>query len=169
MPRLLIHETGIHFVDVFRYLLGEPEWVSADLRRRNPARRGGDAGIFNLGVGDGVRAGFDGNRLADLSAANRRLVMGEGLVEGSSATLTLDGEGGLRRRANGENDGAALAVAIRSDRFGGGCVEALQSHVVAHLRDGGPAENTGRAYLRNMEIVEAIYRAAETGCREALA
>lgn len=168
MPRLLVHETAVHFVDVFRYLLGEPEWVQADLRRLNPAIRGEDAGIFVMGFPDGVRALFDGNRLADHPAENRRLVMGEGAVEGSDATLTLTGDGTVRHRLHGRNDGVALPVPIRGDRFGGGCVEALQSHVLAHLREGAPAENTGRAYLRNMEIVEAIYRAAESGCREAL-
>ncbi|MEM8665369.1 MAG: Gfo/Idh/MocA family oxidoreductase, partial [Pseudomonadota bacterium] len=33
MPRFLVHETAIHFVDTFRYLFGEPETVYADLRR----------------------------------------------------------------------------------------------------------------------------------------
>ncbi|MEM1064906.1 MAG: Gfo/Idh/MocA family oxidoreductase, partial [Pseudomonadota bacterium] len=35
MPRLLIHETGVHFIDLFRWLFGEIESVYADLRRLN--------------------------------------------------------------------------------------------------------------------------------------
>ena len=37
MERFLVHETAIHFIDTFRYLLGEPESVYADLQRLNPA------------------------------------------------------------------------------------------------------------------------------------
>jgi len=40
----------------------------------------------------------------------------------------------------------------------GDSVHALQSHVVAHLRDGAPVENTAREYVRNIEIEQAIYR-----------
>jgi len=31
MKNFLIHETGVHFIDVFRYLFGEPQTLSADL------------------------------------------------------------------------------------------------------------------------------------------
>jgi predicted dehydrogenase len=45
MPRFLMHETGIHFVDVFRYLLGELDGViSADLRQLNESIAGEDSG-----------------------------------------------------------------------------------------------------------------------------
>ena len=46
MPEFLIRETGIHFVDVFRFLCGEVASVWSDLRRLNPAIQGEDAGIF---------------------------------------------------------------------------------------------------------------------------
>ncbi|MEM7565547.1 MAG: Gfo/Idh/MocA family oxidoreductase, partial [Pseudomonadota bacterium] len=36
MPRFLIHETAIHFVDTFRYLMGEVTAVYAQLNRLNP-------------------------------------------------------------------------------------------------------------------------------------
>jgi hypothetical protein len=47
-------------------------------------------------------------------------------------------------------------------------VRALQRHVVAHLQDGAPLENSGAAYLRNLEIEDAIYRSAASGQWEAL-
>jgi hypothetical protein len=43
-----------------------------------------------------------GNRLADHKAENRRLTMGEMLIEGSEGTLRLDGDGGLWLRSHGE-------------------------------------------------------------------
>src|SRR6185436_16129600 len=44
MPRLLVHETAIHWIDSFRYLMGEVVSVFASLRRINPAIAGEDAG-----------------------------------------------------------------------------------------------------------------------------
>jgi D-apiose dehydrogenase len=40
--------------------------------------------------------------------------------------------------------------------------------VLAHFQDGAPLENDGRAYLRNLEIEEAIYRSAASGRWQAL-
>jgi predicted dehydrogenase len=42
-------------------------------------------------------------------------------------------------------------------------VFATQAHIVAHLRDGEPLENSGRDYLRNLDIEEAVYRSSEEG------
>ena len=39
-PRLLIYETGIHFIDTFRYLLGEVAHVHAHIKRLNPVIKG---------------------------------------------------------------------------------------------------------------------------------
>ena len=44
MPRFLVHETAIHWVDTFRYLLGEPSAVFADLRPAEPGDRGRGCG-----------------------------------------------------------------------------------------------------------------------------
>ena len=44
MPKLLVFETGVHFIDVFRYLVGDVRQVYAVLRRRNPLIAGEDAG-----------------------------------------------------------------------------------------------------------------------------
>jgi predicted dehydrogenase len=169
MERFLVHETAVHLVDVFRFLLGEPLWVWADLRRLNPAIAGEDAGLIVLGFPGGVRALFDGNRLADHRARDRRLVMGEGLAEGAEGAITLDGDGRLAFRAHGANEAEPLALDFPADRFGGGCVSALQAHVVEALHQGRTPENTGRAYLANLRVVEAIYASAETGERVNLA
>ena len=46
MPRFFVFETGVHMIDVFRFLLGEVTGVFARLRRLNPAIRGEDAGLI---------------------------------------------------------------------------------------------------------------------------
>ena len=164
MPRFLIRETGIHFIDVFRFLLGEVESVFADLRRLNPAIAGEDAGTVLFRMQGGARAVFDGNRLADHVAQDRRLTMGEMLLEGSEAVLRLDGEGRLFLRRVGAAEEAPFAFAWSRQGFAGDSVRALQQHVVAHRAGAGPIENAGRAYLANLRTETAIYRAADSGC-----
>ena len=161
MPRFLVHETGIHMVDVFRFLAGEVTGVFARLRRLNPHIAGEDSGyvVFDFVSAAGI---LDGNRLADFPARNPRLTMGTLLVEGPKGRLRLDGDGGLWFKPHG---GEERPHAYRwEDRgYSGDCVHALQSHVVAHLRDGAPVENTAREYLRNVEIEQAIYRSNDEG------
>ncbi|MEM8699560.1 MAG: Gfo/Idh/MocA family oxidoreductase, partial [Pseudomonadota bacterium] len=165
MPRFLIHETGVHWIDTFRYLMGSPDWVWADLRRLNPAIAGEDAVIVVFGHRDGRRAVFDGNRLADHAASDLRRTMGVCLVEGTEAAMRLDGEGRLWRRAFGAETWEAVDFDAPRTGFGGDCVHALQSHVVAGLAGEVPFENLAGEYLAVIETEAAIYRAAETGQR----
>ncbi|MEM9044453.1 MAG: Gfo/Idh/MocA family oxidoreductase [Pseudomonadota bacterium] len=168
MPRFLIHETAVHWIDTFRFLLGEPNSVWADLRQLNPAIAGEDAGLIVFGYSNGCRAFFDGNRLADHAADNRRRTMGECLIEGSSLTAKLDGDGRIFTRPFGSNTWSQLEFEAPETGFGGDCVHALQSHVVAHLLTGSPLENEARSYLAVMKMEEAIYKSHETGQRIAI-
>ncbi|MEM6850000.1 MAG: Gfo/Idh/MocA family oxidoreductase [Pseudomonadota bacterium] len=165
MSRFLIHETAIHFIDTFRFLLGEPASVYADLRRLNPAIRGEDAGVMVFDFGSGVRALFDGNRLSDHVAENRRLTMGEMWLEGEKGTLHLSGDGDLSWRDFGSNAWAPHPYEWSRAGFAGNAVAALQSHVVAHLLDGAPAHNIGEDYLANLRVEDAVYRSAASGSR----
>ncbi len=162
MGRFLVHETAIHFIDTFRFLMGEATGVFARLRRLNPAIAGEDAGLILFDFAAGAAGCFDGNRLVDFPAANPRLTMGEMLLEGSAGRLRLDGDGGLWLKPL---HGAERAhdYAWSNTGFAGDAVARLQAHVVAHLQGGAPVENTARAYLRNLEIEEAAYRSAAEG------
>jgi D-apiose dehydrogenase len=157
MPRLLIHETAIHLIDVFRYLFGDAASVYASLARLNPVIAGEDAGIVLLDHANGVRALFDGNRLADNSAKNPRLTMGELSIEGSLGALRLDGDGGIFHRARGAKAETSLPYEWADLGPGGDSVGRFQNHVVRHMLDGTTPQNTGEAYLANLEIEEAIY------------
>ena len=163
MPRLLIHETAIHVIDTFRYLLGEVSGVTARLRRLNPAIAGEDAGLVLFDFTGGAAGVFDGNRLVDHAAQNRRLTLGEMWIEGEHAVLRLDGDGGLHLREHGSNDEAHWSHSWDNVGFAGDSVFAMQAHFLAHLSRGAAVENTGRDYLRNIEIEEAVYRSAEEG------
>ena len=160
MARFLVHETAIHLIDVFRYLMGEPEAVMARLVRLNPAIAGEDAGIILFEFPGQKRALFDGNRLVDHIADNRRLTMGELWAEGARGVIRLDGDGRLYHRPFASNAETEIVYAWNDKGFAGDSVLAFQQHVVDHLLDGKPIVNTAADYLRNLEIEEAVYRAS---------
>jgi predicted dehydrogenase len=162
MPRFLIHETGIHMIDVFRFLMGEIVGVSARLRKLNPVIAGEDSGLVIFDFEGGAAGLLDGNRLADFEADNTRLTMGEMLIEGAEGSIRLDGEARLWLRRRGQ---PAREHAYDWNRRGyaGDSVHALQAHVVAHLREGTPVENTGADYLQAVRVEEAVYRSHAEG------
>ncbi|MEO0360579.1 MAG: Gfo/Idh/MocA family oxidoreductase [Pseudomonadota bacterium] len=168
MPKLLIHETAIHWIDLFRAMFGEPAGVYADLRRLNPAIAGEDAGHFILDYDDGRRAHFDGNRLADHIAEDRRRSMGDMLVEGEAGALRLDGEGRIFLRDHGSNEEREHVFAWENRNFGGDCVYISCLKYLDSFRSGAPHPTEAAAYLANMRIEDAIYRSAEEGRRIAL-
>lgn len=163
MERFLIHETAIHLVDTFRYFFGEARAVYADLGRLNPVIAGEDSGLVVFDFAGGMRGVFDGNRLADHAADNRRRTMGEMWIEGSKGTLRLEGSGNLLLRRHKENIETPVDLAWTDTGFGGDCVYALQRHMVDHLTAGGAVENRVADYLPNLVLEEAIYRSAATG------
>lgn len=169
MPRFLVFETAIHLIDTFRYLVGEVTAVSARLRRINPAIAGEDAGYIVFEFASGATGLFDGNRLNDHVAQNPRRTMGECWLEGTGGVLRLDGDARLWWKPHQQAETEHVYDRGRDDTFGGGACDALQAHVVAHLRDGSPLENSGADYLVNMQVQEAVYASHEQGRRIELA
>jgi predicted dehydrogenase len=158
MPRLLVVETAIHWIDTFRFLMGEVHAVYARLRRINPVIAGEDAGYVVFEFAGGATGLFDGNRLNDHVAADPRRTMGEMWLEGEGGVLRLDGDGRLWWKPH---RGAEVEHAFDrgpTDTFGGGACERLQRHVVGHLAEGKPVENAAGDYLANLAVQEAVYR-----------
>ncbi len=160
MPRLLVHETGVHWIDTFRYMLGKPLSVYADLRTMNPVIAGEDAAYIVFEFEDNKRALFDGNRSLDHAATNHRTTLGECLVEGTAGTLTVSGDGSVHHRRFAETHWHTLLPASDWPGFGGDCVYALQSHVLTALSSGEIPENTAEEYLEVLEVEAAIYQSS---------
>ena len=163
MPRFLVRETAVHWVDTFRFLVGEPLAVFADLRRLNPVIAGEDAGYILFSYAGGVRAMFDGNRLLDHAAENTRCTMGEALIEGSEGTIDLRGDGSVHVRRFGDRVSREVLSPSAHEGFGGDCVYRLQNHVVQAVQGNIEFENIARDYLPVIEAENAIYASAEAG------
>jgi predicted dehydrogenase len=169
MPRLLVYETAIHWIDTFRFLMGEVDAVYARLRKLNPVIAGEDAGYIVFEHASGATGLFDGNRLNDHVASNPRRTMGEMWLEGSGGVLRLDGDARLWWKPHHGDETEHRYDQGQSDSFGGGTCEWLQRHVVSYLLNGAPLENTAREYLTNIKIQEAVYRSHQDGLRIELA
>lgn len=165
MPRFLLHETGVHLFDLFRWLFGDVTSVYADIQTLNPVIAGEDAGCVMLHHDSGVRSLFDGNRLADHATDNPRRTMGEMQIEGEAGCLRLFGDGRLRFRPFGQSEEETIPLTRPVDElsFGGGCVAALINHVLSAHQHGHVPENTAKEYLHVMEVNEGAYRSAASG------
>lgn len=161
-PRLLCFETGIHFLDTFRFLGGEVSSVYARLQKRNPAILGEDAAQVICGFVGGATAILDASRYNESEAADPRYTFGSVRLDGSAGHLELDPEGNLTLKPLGR-PALRLDYPHTREGFAGDCVYALQRHFVDRLLDGAPFESTGEDYLKSTALMEACYRSHSTG------
>lgn len=165
LPRFVLFETGIHYFDTIRFLLGPIAAVHCVTRRRNPRIRGEDAALVTLQLAEGVTVVYDADRVACTSRM-RPPVNGHVVIEGDAGTLRLDEQGAiyvLRRGESERHHHYAIPPGYR-----GGSAIAAQNHFVSCLRTGTTFETEGRDYLATERVVEACYRSAASGCTERL-
>lgn len=162
MPRFLVHEVFVHLFDTFRFLLGEVSGLHARIRRCNPVIAGEDAAVIVLEFAGGAVGLLDGNRLLDHPSDDPRMTGGTLQVEGTRASLRLDGFGRLFIRPHRGTEGEH-AYAWEARGFGGDAVFRTIAHLAAHLTRDAPTDHTGEKYLRNVALVEAAYRSAAEG------
>lgn len=163
MPRFLIFETGVHFVDTFRYLVGEIDGVYASLRRLNQEIAGEDAAIVFFEFAGGAQGIWDANRYNESNVADPRYTFGELLLEGSGGSIRLYLDGRLTVQPLGQPERDQVYEHGKRG-FGSDCVLATQSHFIECLQQQRPFETNGDSYLRTLEVQEAIYRSASDRC-----
>ena len=162
MPQFLVFETGVHFIDVYRYLGGEISQVFARLRRLNPAIQGEDCGVVLFDFASGGAGLWDADRYHEGTASNPRYTFGEFLLEGERGAIRIDGDGTIFRRALGAAETRHPYVPSRKG-FAGDSVAATFAHFVARLADGAPFETDGKDYLRTLAVQDAVYASARSG------
>jgi predicted dehydrogenase len=163
-PRLLVYETGVHFIDTFRYLAGEITRVTAWLRRLNPVIVGEDCGLLVFEFANGALGQWDANRYNEPSCPlpEARYTFGEFLVEGSGGSLRLHLDGRLVHQALGSEE---KEVDYKHERrgFAGDCCYFTQRHFTDQMLNDAPFETSGEDYLETMAVQEAVYQSAEQG------
>lgn len=159
MPRLLIHETGVHFVDTFRFLGGEVQSCCADLKRLNPAIAGEDAGVMTLRLDSGATATWDANRYNESAADDPRYTFGEMWVEADGGSLSLSLDGSIQVHPLGQSPYRHDYTSSRIG-FAGDCVLACQEHFMDVLDGSAACETSPAEYRKSLRVVEAVYTAA---------
>jgi len=161
MERLLVFETGVHFIDTLRYLGGEIDGVYATLRKLNPDIAGEDAGMILFEFENSAEGSWDANRFNEPNAKDPRYTFGDVLVEGNGGSIRLYPDGRLTVQESGKPE-VDHAYTHEKRNFAGDCVLATQQHFVECLVESKPFETSGENYLKTLAVQEAVYQSAKT-------
>ncbi len=160
MPRFLLLETTIHYLDTYRFLFGEPEQIACVTHRNNPAIAGEDQAVVTLRFRNGPVVIWDGNRAVP-SAHRKPPFNGEMRIEGTGGVLEVDPFG--RMQLTGPSGDTQPHTYDIPDGYRGGSVQATLLHFITCLQRGTAFETEGADYLKTMELVFLAYEAAATG------
>jgi len=154
MPRLLVIETLVHFLDTARFLFGEIEEIYCQVDRVNPMIAGEDFAVMVVRHAGGLRGVIDGHRFAEPQEEGGQ-AMCDARVEGLDGVLALGGAGDLWLGREKVFDPAGIPG------YKGDSCRATQQHFVDCLASGAGFESEGEDYLRHtVAAVEAAYRSA---------
>lgn len=162
MEKLLIYETGIHFIDVFRFLAGEITQVYAKLKTLNPKIKGEDFAWVHFDFENNLVGFLDSNRYNENTANDPRLTFGKVLIEGNNGSLRLYDDGRITLQSLGKNEKEHF-YSFQKTNFAGDCVFETQKHFTRQLLSGEPFETDVNDYIKNIRIQEAIYHSNTTG------
>jgi len=157
MPRLLIYETAVHFLDTFRYLAGEIETLFCATQRINPTICGEDYALIQATFLNGVRGLIDANRIA--GPVPSPVAFGTLTAEGERASLRMTPDGDLFITDYGVAE-QPHEFSKPDSGYKGDSVYAAQQHYADCLRSGYLCESEGEAYLPTVEAVQACYESA---------
>ena len=166
MPRLLIYETLVHFLDTFRFLAGEIQSVFCRTRRINDVIAGEDYALIQLDFAGGGAGLIDANRIS--GAVPPEVTFGVLTIEGERAALRITPQGDLFITEYGRPERAhpydKPVIGYKGDS-----VFAAQRHYADCLRSGLPCETEAEEYLQTVRAMFACYESAATGQRISLA
>lgn len=159
MEKFLLYETGVHWIDTYRYLFGEIDSVYCQTRRINPIIRGEDLAVIHFNFASGAVGLYDANRTTYMQRV-RTPAYGMMMVEGTDGKLRLDEDGRIYvTLRDGAEEEHVYAI---PPGWKGGCAIATQQHFIDGLTRGLPFESSGTEYLKTVRVVYACYESART-------
>jgi len=162
MKKLLMYETGIHLIDVLRFLGGEINNVFAKLYRYNTNIKGEDAAMVLCDFKNGGTAIIDANRYNESNAQNPRLTFGALRIECNKGSIHLQEDARIVIKPLGRPELEHI-YRFEDKNFSGDCVYYTQKHFIEQLHSGKPFENDVLAYLSNIKVLEKVYESAKKG------
>lgn len=159
MERLLVYETGIHFIDVFRYLIGEIESVNARLKTLNKNIIGEDFAWVHFEFDNDTLGFLDASRYNESTSKNPRLTFGYWQIDGNKGTIRLYEDGKITIQKLGSQE-IQHYYNLVDQQFSGDCVFNTQTHFIDCLISGKEFETNIIEYIENIKIQEAIYKSS---------
>jgi predicted dehydrogenase len=167
-PKLLIYETGVHFIDTFRFLFGEIKKVYAQLRQLNPVIKGEDSAQVLFSFENGTTAILDASRYnenetgVNLYTCDPRTTFGILRLDGLDGHIIMDSCGDIIVKPLGKDSYRQDYDHQIRGFAGDSCYHALK-HFIDGLNSGCQFETSGSDYLKTLRVVEACYESSETG------
>lgn len=158
MEKFLLFETGVHWIDTFRYLFGEIERVYCQARTWNPVCKGEDAVVVCFDFENGMTGIYDANRVVYMEET-RPPTYGWMTLEGEMGKLRIELDGRIYLTLR---DGKEFEHTYDiPEGWMGGCAVATQQHFIDGLNGRVAFETEGEAYLVSQQIVYACYESME--------
>ena len=158
MKKFLLYETGIHWIDTFRYLFGEIESVFCVTRKINPVIAGEDFAQVLFQFASGITGIYDANRITYMEEV-RCPTYGWMTLEGTEGKLRLDENGRIYITLRGGTE-MEHPYHIPKKGWKGGCTIATQQHFIDGLLNGGMFETGGQEYLKSVKVMFACYESS---------
>jgi predicted dehydrogenase len=162
MPKLVVYEMMIHYIDGIRYLMGDVDSVYARITRVNPIIEGEDHALIVFGHPGGATSMVD---CSWASPTDRQPKMGTGdmLLEGRDGSLHLDPFDAELRHVT--NDGTVTVL----KRYESGpsvyqaAFDSCIADFAAAIRHGRPFLSPGSDNLRTLAATLAAYESVKRG------
>jgi len=158
--KLLIYETGVHFIDTLSYHAGIVESVYTVLKKRNPVIKGEDCALMFLNFKNEATALWDASRYNESNHPNPRYTFGEYLIEGSKGSIRLYYDGKITIQKLGQKEKEHLYTYTEKGFAGDSCF-IFQNEYVKQWFNKKEFETSGENYLKVLQIQEAVYESAE--------
>jgi predicted dehydrogenase len=164
MPRLAVYELGVHYLDVYRFLFGEPDTLYARLQRISPDVVGEDVQNVMLGYDERNLTCHILHSWASVPIPDHDTVPGAHpwavahpfIIEGTDGTLYLEPDRSLHLYTDNDHQSWEFAPETRHEGRAG----ALQ-HFINCLDSGAEFETSGADTLKTMALVYACYESSE--------
>ena len=166
MPHLAVYELGVHFLDTFRYLFGDPTLLFARLHHVSPHMRGEDVEVITLGFPE--MTGIINHSWASVMVPGldkpdstniddlKRMPAPRLEIDGMEGTLVLRSDNTMHLFTDDEHEMWRFAGNERPKAH-----IAAQQHFIDCLESGEEFETSGADYLRTMALVYAAYQSHE--------
>jgi len=162
MPKLIVYEMMIHWIDPARYVLGEVATVYARTRRVNPAIAGEDWALVVLGHAAGATSQLDGSWANDAEPPGPTRE-GDVVIEGTEGVLHFAPH---ERELRLVKLGGETTVLARYGEMGGSFQSAFTGCVgdfARAVRTDRPFESSAEDNLKTLGATLAAYESARTG------